>query len=556
MQEASLVADKYKKAEYERQLYVDAVLNSKSRKKVVVAGPGTGKTFLFKKILLGKKNTLTLTFINSLVEDLSLQLYGISDVRTLHSFARGILKQLTNKDIKVFPKLSELIKDDAKILIGRDIDFDKLFHNRDDSNLDINLFEKRREYYDYYGYSDIVFEAVKYFEQNKENIPSFGHIVVDEFQDFNLLEVSLIDLLAEKSPILLAGDDDQALYDFKSASTRHIRERHREERPDYESFSLPFCARSTRVIVDAANDVISAARKFGFLRSRIDKPYKYFDHREKDAESGMYPKIGYTQLFAKQIPWFIESKIGNMAGDLKDTFAVLIISPTTVQTRSIAEALKGKGFANVQYQDKRAGEEPSLLDGLKLLMEHPRGNLGWRIVSGTFLSEKDFQSLLRETGKADPKSICELINPRVKREVSKILRILRSLNKNKVVDEAELDLVFKRIKLNPYEMSSETLKYDINSSSLLMGDPGIRKIPIKCTTIQSSKGLSGDLVFITHFDDRYFVRDRDKRKITDYDICNFVVPLTRAEKKVYLISSVREDPTFLAWINKDRIERL
>jgi hypothetical protein len=73
--------DKYTRAQKERQKYIDAVLSSSSKKKIVVAGPGTGKTFLFKKVLQGKSKTLTLTFVNSLVEDLSLELNGISDVK-------------------------------------------------------------------------------------------------------------------------------------------------------------------------------------------------------------------------------------------------------------------------------------------------------------------------------------------------------------------------------------------------------------------------------------------------------------------------------------------
>jgi superfamily II DNA or RNA helicase len=62
--------DRYARAYAERQQHIDAILASPSTKKIVVAGPGTGKTFLFKKALEGKGNTLTLTFVNSLVEDL------------------------------------------------------------------------------------------------------------------------------------------------------------------------------------------------------------------------------------------------------------------------------------------------------------------------------------------------------------------------------------------------------------------------------------------------------------------------------------------------------
>ena len=164
---------KYTKAECDREKHIEAILHSRSIKKVVVAGPGTGKTYLFKKILEGKQNSLTLTFINSLVEDLSLELYGMSKVRTLHSFTRSILSGITKKSIKISPKLSKVIRNDAEILIGKKVDFDKLFHNRDDENKFIEFYKKRKEYYDYYGYTDIIFAAVKYFEKNKDKIPTY-----------------------------------------------------------------------------------------------------------------------------------------------------------------------------------------------------------------------------------------------------------------------------------------------------------------------------------------------------------------------------------------------
>jgi hypothetical protein len=36
--------------------------------------------------------------------------------------------------VKVFPKLSRVIKEDAKILLNEDIDFDFLFHNSSDKS--------------------------------------------------------------------------------------------------------------------------------------------------------------------------------------------------------------------------------------------------------------------------------------------------------------------------------------------------------------------------------------------------------------------------------------
>lgn len=546
--------NKYDTAKSDRQKHVDAVLNSSLRKKIVVAGPGTGKTYLFKEILKNKKNTLTLTFVNSLVEDLSLELYGLSDVKTLHSFARSALAG-TAKNIKIFPKLSEVIKEDASILLNKEIDFDHIFHNRNDDNEHIKFYESRRHYYDeHFGYSDIIFSIVKHFESKKDSIPVYDQVVVDEFQDFNKLEVSLIELLSEKSPILLAGDDDQALYDFKSASAEHIRQRHGNANSNYTSFVLPYCSRCTRVIVEAANDIIKAATDKKYLDGRIKKPYQYFEDENKDKESDQNQKVIYCQLFAKQIPWFISEQISKIAYDVKGEFSVLVITPTKVQSGEIINALKNKGFKNIEHLVRKEEKGPTLLDGLKILLEDKKSNLGWRIVCKKLLSGNDFDNLIKKTRKEPAENIVDILDTNCKKEVIRMLKGLSAIRDGKVVDKNELDWVLQKVGINPLEISKNLLNEEIISSVNRFGHPGLRKIPIKATTIQSSKGLAADYVFIAYFDDLYFIKDKDKNKISNQDICNFIVALTRARRKVYLVSSNKKEPTFLKWINKDRIE--
>lgn len=551
--------DKYAIARLEREKHVDAVLRSTSSRKIVVAGPGTGKTHLFKRILERKKQTLTLTFVNSLVEDLALDLCGISSVKTLHGFALGVIKTATKKSIKLFPKLGHVIKEDATILLDEAIDFDYLFHNRDDENKHIEFYKKRKDFYGYYGYADIVFAAVKYFEKRKDKIPTFQQVVVDEIQDFNLLEVCLIDLLAEKSPVLLAGDDDQALYEsLKSASPQHIRQRHNEKSFGYDAFCLPYCSRCTRVIVEAFDDIITAASKDGYLAGRIGKPFKYFDDEKKDVDCNANPHLVYAQLFSKQIPWLIQKFIEEVANEVRDKFSVLIISPTRTQSRRIAAALRQKGFKNLLFVEKRDSEEPSLLDGLTLLLANANCNLGWRLIARELLSDTDFQEILRTTNEASAKPIAELVSTDLKKEVKRMLTVLGQASKDKELsDNDALADLLKKIDIDPYSMAKEFLKSEIDSRSPANSNPAIRKTPITATTIQSSKGLAADYVFITHFDDRYFIKDNDKGKIADQDICNFLVALTRARKKVFLISSdTNNTPVFLNWIEPERIQHI
>lgn len=546
---------KHEMAKAARQKYVEAVIRSSARKKIVVAGPGTGKTHLFKEVLKGKTDTLTLTFVNALVEDLSLELYGMSDVRTLHSYARSILSQAKRKEVELFPKLSRVIREDAAVLLGEDIDFDHIFHNREDAHPAIDFYRARKKYYDdYYGYSDVVFALVKYFEKDPTKVPAYQQVVVDEFQDFNRLEVSLIELLAGKSPMLLAGDDDQALYDFKSASAEYIRERHSSSNEEYESFGLPYCSRCTRVIVDATNDIIKAASACGCLRDRINKEYIYFDDVEKDKESAQNPSIVYTQQFAKQIPWFIEQQIGKIAGEVKKKFSVLIISPTKVMSRDVVKALQGKGFSNITYAEKKDGKESTLLDGLKLLINDDKSNLGWRIALKFLLPQKEFRAIIVESNKQDASSLRDLASKDTKREIAAILKTLRAVKKEEDVDEAMLVGILEKLGIDPHGMEKDHLREEFADDTQRVGNPGLRKIPIKATTVQSSKGLAEEYVFITHFDDGYFMKNH--AAACDLDVCNFLVALTRARKKVFLISSRQTDPTLLTWIDPTRIERI
>lgn len=548
---------KYEVATRRRQQHVEAVLVADSRKNIVVAGPGTGKTYLFRILLDGKKNTLTLTFVNTLVRDLSLDLFGLSEVRTLHSFARQQLAKAAGKTVNVFPKLSTVIKQDAVTLLGREVDFDYLFHNKSDRDEDIDFYRKRRVYYDHYGYSDMVYAAVRFFEVNPDRVPVYSQVVVDEFQDFNTLEVSLIDLLASKSPILLAGDDDQAVYEtLKSASVKHIRQRYSDEESDYQNFTLPFCSRCTRVIVDATNDIISNASKAGYLKDRIDKQFLYFDDPEKDKESERNPQIVYAQVYPAQIPWFIQERVKDIATELRDNFSILLISPTRNQCGRIVEALRNKGFENIQYVKKQENVEPTILEGLKLLLENNSSNLGWRIVARALLPVEEFESILRNTANDNHSpQFYKFIGQADKKEVRALLKDLRAVRDNKDEKSREEMVNFLyRLEADFVGTATEELREQIRSPSQRPIEPGLKNIIMKATTIASAKGLAADYVFITHFDDRFFIKNSDKKNITDQDICSFIVALTRARKRVFLISSdTKKKPTFLEWIDNANI---
>jgi len=309
------------------------------------------------------------------------------------------------------------------------------------------------------------------------------------------------------------------------------------------------------VIVEATNDVVTEAKTKNLLVGRIDKQYKYFEDEIKEIECNKYPQITYSHQYDKKIPWFIDKKIKELIELEKKSFTVLIISPLKKQSCSVSVNLQAKGFQNIDFSLKDE-KQLNIIDGFKLLLEDKNDILGWRIVSKYILPETDFITLLKTTDSNPEKKILELLPKSCINEVKKVLRILKYLRKKKPFNPAEFDSILSSLDLNSFDILKDFILEEINSTQLKIGDPAIRKIPIKSTTIQSSKGLAADFVFITHFDDRYFIKNKDKSIISDQDVCNFLVAMTRAKSKLFLISSVKKEPVFLKWINKKHYENI
>jgi hypothetical protein len=77
------------------------------------------------------------------------------------------------------------------------------------------FYFERADYYNAVDYDDSVYRVEKNIEGKA---PRYELVVIDEFQDFNRMEAAVIDGLAGVSPIVIAGDDDQAL---KLAAEKH-----------------------------------------------------------------------------------------------------------------------------------------------------------------------------------------------------------------------------------------------------------------------------------------------------------------------------------------------
>lgn len=84
----------------------------------------------------------------------------------------------------------------------------------------------------------------------------FQHVLIDEFQDTNALQYSIVKKLAAiNENICVVGDDAQSIYAFRGANIQNILN-YQTEYPDLTVFKLEQNYRSTKTIVGAANSII------------------------------------------------------------------------------------------------------------------------------------------------------------------------------------------------------------------------------------------------------------------------------------------------------------
>ena len=206
-----------------------------------------------------------------------------------------------------------------KLILSNSMDFDDLL------NRTVELLET----------SD---QALEYWSKK------FQYIMVDEYQDTNLVQYKLIELLSSKHKNLcVVGDSDQSIYAFRGADIRNIEE-FEKDFTNSTIITLEKNYRSSQKILDIANAVIS------------NNPRKKDKKLWTDNEDGLDVNVLNFNSEREEARWIVQ-EISNTLN--KDEFdEVAIFYRTNNQSRIFEEELRKQSLnyrviGNVRFYDRK-----------------------------------------------------------------------------------------------------------------------------------------------------------------------------------------------------------
>ncbi|MCR5609211.1 MAG: ATP-dependent helicase [Lachnospiraceae bacterium] len=269
---------------------------------IVLAGPGSGKTFvithrtkyLIERCGVNPANILVITFTKAAATEMRERFVGLygEDGRkvnfgTFHAIFFTILKYAYNYNA------NNIIRNDQKQLFLKEIVGKHNIETEDEKELIANIEAEislvkgehinikdyystscsedtfRKIYSEYnrrlcdnrlLDFDDMIVQCydlfIKYDNILKIWQDRYQYILVDEFQDINIMQYEIVKMLAKPgNNLFIVGDDDQSIYRFRGAKPE-IMLNFQNDYPDAKKIVLSINYRSTKNIVALSSKVI------------------------------------------------------------------------------------------------------------------------------------------------------------------------------------------------------------------------------------------------------------------------------------------------------------
>ena len=274
---------------------------------LVIAGAGSGKTkvlthkiaYLMEEKDIKPWNILAITFTNKAANEMKERVEALVGdeakdmwIGTFHSICVKILRRFIDRigfdhSFVIFDTsdqrtlIKECLKDlqiDDKMFTDRIVQFEisnakndmkepeeyeamvKGDYRREKIASVYNLYQKRLKENNAIDFDDIINYAIKIFRENDDVLDyytnKFNYILVDEYQDTNKSQFTLIRMLAKAhGNITVVGDNDQGIYSFRGADISNILNFEKDFKGT-KIIKLEQNYRCTQNILNAANSVI------------------------------------------------------------------------------------------------------------------------------------------------------------------------------------------------------------------------------------------------------------------------------------------------------------
>jgi len=198
----------------------------------------------------------------------------------------------------------------------------------------------------------------------------FDHVLVDEYQDTNRLQASiLIALKPDGRGVTVVGDDAQSIYSFRGATVRNILDFPTQFSREARIVTLERNYRSTQPILDASNAVIAHAAERHAKQLWTDKP------------SAGRPQLVLVPDEAQQAQWVADRVLMHREGGLALKQQAVLFR-TSSHSAALELELARRNIPFVKYGGLKFLEATHVKDLLALLrfVHNPRGRMaGFRV---------------------------------------------------------------------------------------------------------------------------------------------------------------------------------
>jgi superfamily I DNA/RNA helicase len=549
---------------------------------LIVAGPGTGKSTLFKERILfwleqdGSAKILALSFVRKLVADLAADVQNDTtltneqkrqaDTSTLHKYARSVVEQNHGtKQWRFAPHFwvigqdwKNVVWDDALLVQGQK-DRTKYSCKQFEEQLHDDEFDESAEwqalgncyfelckFYNAAGFADLILRAKDALAENPA-LNEHGFFIFDEYQDFNAAEENLLERITYTAKAtLIVGDDDQVLYEtLKSGKASLIRAIYRAK--DSVNAMLPFCGRCDFHIARAASHFIKQSPDADCIK-KIYLPLSDAEGCKKVqvvACATPSTAVDYIKKFIQDHKAEIEKRKEDLAeGRAKDAY-LLILSPSREVNFYKSHGARDELFNLVAaYRDegRKFSDEYYKVLSYYSLANYPLNNFTFRkVLHYEGVRGNELLALLRPC-LAESKSFSALGAQEIEDALAKAQKV-RDILDSKETIKKKVETLAKHIQIDDLKSLERDLEWHGLDKQRIEAiehqdeeEAELEEIQVKqmsaveLITIVGAKGLSADHVIIIGFDNvnmNWVTRNA------------FFVAKTRARKSLHLITALK-----------------